>query len=72
MYIVKEELYEIPVRVEGEYTPRDIDLGVSWVGMGDVDNVNVFIGTFNITSQLSDEILSEISNAFLEYCEECI
>ena len=63
---------EILVRVTGEFIPAEHDEDVNYYGNSEVEDVKVYLGNFNITESLEQDTLTEITNEFLEYCEECV
>lgn len=64
--------YDMTFTIEGDYIPGESDSDVGYEGNGTVENVKVFIGSINITSQLNDYDLDHFKFEFLDYCEEDI
>ena len=63
---------EILVKIAGEFTPGESDEDVNFYSDGAVEDVKVYLGKFNITESLDEHTLDDITQEFLEYCEECI
>ena len=63
---------DLTFRITGEYEPGVKDESVGYHSDGDVEDVKVYLGKINITSQLNDQELDWFKNEFLDYCEECV